>query len=1178
MAWVTPKSSKTTVFPKSLKTFVRDVTSLKRTSSGHSRARSVASVATESERAWSVVSDFDCPEEQPEHKAGISVQLFLTFEDPLEFSCNRCYNSSAEFKPSERLLRGLIRRIDHGSFELITRKDPNATSAIRTDGRPKLPRFEMTFQISQKGSLWATRTYKSYQKDAMNAKSVKEVVLSSHRLIGLFLRRHDPEFVWRDGPIRDELPEDPELSPYRVGGVQTMSCIPRSRFLEKTQTFEAIPGFKISLSITSRSQRREPPEWHKTIELESNQTTPLNLAVAEALFSNASYALEAATRLKRKTIEERHRHSCGFISGICQHYEEEATDISLCVTNNLGPKFDHLERTIKSKIVLFGDIESKESIEFFNNVESALGDALETADHTINGTNDFEFRVVELRGRGWNIDEPLVFTLGPSDSYSRRSIQAILDRVQAGVADVLRGNAATVRMSAAKRGHYILDKTLLAPRDPSTDASRWSIPSKNKAKVVDKLRRRIHQDIDMICKDTCSLDNLDESEPAAFGDLPSKVDVFGQSEFEAVQIPLPQTPSPSPAVMLDKVVGDRPSTPLSTHNRRPQTSANATTDELTNESKPPSRPRPKSFSYLKSGARIFPLVPTASSYGFSEILPPVAKQELDQPRSQSSNAVSESRTAGQDQGSISQRETESQDFAQQSSMKREASSSDLRAAQAQNFQVPSERRSSTSTLSNHKRSADELSVAPSTPSLVFGGGHSARSSLYLTTPQVQGASSNGDVDTLMSPGTPDSNNDVQLLGDATEVDSGHKISQSPTVDPASSRTPTLAKHKPIPSPLQQQDHAGGENDPVTADILEKDNPGSSPDVDSNKDNAKEMMMPNVPEADAIQDKVTEAAESLGNSQLFAGEDEAIKLEMAKESDEATSELVSARLPPFNEADVLDEVLGIGIKPKSPRSTPGQVIAIPVEVVSTDDVKTPIEPVFRNIPTPSTGFAQTRQDFDFDFSSPWSTASPYSEGSPPAFYAHLDNAIDDGPEDSRDSTNKLLIPRPPSSSLVRPLFSRIRRRSFGSAGLLGFRVGEPRLIEVGLRRAMMIPMIRGMGASPTTAMSFLNDMSQRMRRSAASEGQVELARRPHSSHGTGATLPHSDGNQGVMKRSASSGLLQDMVVLEAKAPDKTKDKKKDKGAQDRERRQGRSGSLMFLIAGATLASQMMGASK
>jgi hypothetical protein len=1191
MAWDTPKSGKATVFPSKLKTFVRDVANLKRTASGHSLARSVASVATESERAWSIASDFDCPEEQPEHRAGISVQLVLTFENPLEFSCNRCYNSSADFKPTERLLRGLIRRIDHGSFELVTRKDPNATMATRGEGLLKPKRFEMTYQISQKGTIWATRTYTSYQKDTMTAASVKEVVLSSHRLIGLFLRRHDPDFVWRDGPIRDELPDGPEVSTYRVGGTQAMNCIPRSRFLEQTQAFEAIPGFKLEIIISSRSQRRKPPEWQKILEVESKQTTPLNLSVAEALFSNASYTLEAALRLKRKTIEERHRRLCGSISASCQHYEEDATNVSLRVTNNLGPQFDHLQRTIVSKLALLGNAEAKDVVDLIHNLESALEDARDAADHIISGTNDFEFRIVELRGRGWTLDEPLVFTLGSSDSYSRRSVQAILDRVQAGVADVLKGNAATVRMSATKRGHYILDKTLLAPRDPKAEAGRWSVPSKNKTKVVDKLRRRIHQDIDMICKDTCSLDNLDDKEPAAIKDLPTKVDVFGQAEFEATKLPLPTTPSPKPTAVLQQAHEVHTMSPVVPNKQQVlETPPVEPRDTQTPAHEFSERRKPRSAAYLRSGVRVFPLVSTISSYGFTEgIATTSSPQDVQLPRDcdsvESPIIQEESHNAtpnGKDEAAsiVSATTVQSLDANQDPS----TASNPVMQEVGPEFRA---RRLSTSTQERHRNSdGEDASLAPSTPSLMFGSSHSATSSLYLYTPQTGVTASGAEVKILPAAGPPGSRDGEHEPHATDEAQHHPKFEQSSPVESSSPRFANFTKHKPMPSPLQHHNRASDEDMPSTKKIL-RDGPFS----DSESGHANVIRDPQEIEVGSREDiadessRIAEAAEILedpeNNTPIHAAEN----LQAGQSPKEVNQNLVSndeSYAPPLSSGDREgdDHVDNIGVL-GSHGDVHQQIVAIPLEIASAEEVRTPTGPGLHEIRTPSEGFAQTRQDFDFDFSSPWSAASPYSEVSQPSFYANLDDAIDDNTQDSKDDTNRLLIPRSPSSSLVRPpLPSWKRRRSFGSAGLLGFRIGEPRLIEVGLRRALMIPMIRGVGGSPMTATSFLTRIPHQGRsalfteKSAASSKALELARRPATSQGQEAPLLEPDQDQVVMKRSASSGLLQDMLLVEAE----DKSSKHDTDGVIRGSDRGRSGSLMFLIAGATLASQLMNIGK
>ncbi|KAF3012404.1 hypothetical protein E8E14_010298 [Neopestalotiopsis sp. 37M] len=1161
MAWnTTPKREKTAIFPGKFKTFVRDVAGLKRTASGNPLSSPRPSTAestapTESERAWSIASDFDCPEEQPEHKAGISVQLSLDFDDPLEFSCKRCYNSSSEFKPSERLLRGLLRRIDHGAFELITRKDPVATATTKGDGKDKPRRFQMTFEISQKGSIWATRTYSSYQKDVMTANSVKEVVLSSHRLIGLFLRRHDPDFIWRDGPFRDEIPEGPETAPYKVGGVQPMQCIPRSRFLERTQTFEALPGFKLELSITSRCQRRRPPEWHQNLEVDSEQTSPLNLAVAEALFANASHAVEGALLHRRRAVEERHRQSCGFIAAHCPHYEEDATRLNLRITNNLGPQFEHLQKVMASKLVLVTDFESKNVAELVKNLEKALQSSRDLADRAISATNDFEFRIVELSGRGWTLDEPLVFTLGPSDSYSRRSIQAILDRVQAGVADVLRGNAATVRMTAAKRGHYILDKTLLAPRDASTDAGRWSIPSKNKTKVVDKLRRRVLQDIDMICKDTCSLDNLDESEPAAIKDLPSKVDVFGQAEFEAIKIPLPGTPCPDSMARPRSPADGYATPPGSAGSLVPQSPGTA----LTNIS--PERPKPRSFAYYRDGVRAFPLISPTSSYGFIDKRAPPSSMRDDRPVD----------ALGLNQSIDGQHDTH------------QRSVQDLPTrVRVRDFAGSDTRRMSAGTSDQARHSdADEISLAPSTPSLVSGGLHSAASSLSMFTPQFHAAGSFSEMEIMQSPGTPESLRDLQSLNETIEAGSQTKLSNPiislELISPL--RRSSLTKHKHMPSPLQQQNHVSDEGVAEVKDVSQ-----GNTDIGAGTSTAHEGQASQISGNQHHESKANETNNetrvSTGNTQASA--DDAItpgeitpRAETSEDKHGHDSSLMAEpELPPSVSHVKYSDIVKKGLPTSQQTDTPQHENAT-VEV-------TPARTIYSEVRTPSEGFAQTRQELDFDFSSPWSAASPYSETSQPAFYDNLDHAVESEPEDLRSRTNnKSVIPRSLATSLVRspPLPStKTRRRSFGSAGFLGIRIGEPRLIEVGLRRALMIPMIKGMRGSPMTATSLFSNAHHQhgVRGQSASGTELGFAIRPSTAHGKGAVLFEPDSNQTNVKRSASSGMLQDLLLVEAKDNDAKREQEDAENSHEGARR--RSASPVFFMPAVTFASRLMGGSK
>lgn len=630
------------------------------------------------EPAWSTGSEESDDEQEPE-KPGLSVQLSLNFQGAMGFSCDRTYDSAIDFEASERLMRGLLRRIDHGCFELITRTDPNATKSAKGKGKEKPLRFEMVFNISQKGTVWATRTYKSYQQEPVTIETVKEIAGSSHRLIGLFIRRHDPKFVWKDGPIRDEAPEEPQTSPYHFRRVQPMTCIPRSRFLEDSQKFEAVPGFSLEIKLTSR--RRKHPDWVKALKLNSKQSTPLNLAVAEALFFDASYEVETAFRTRRGAVEDRHRSSCGLAGGSCPHYDDKATEITLKMSNNIGPEFTHLERTIHSNLGLFAHADNKDSVEFVKTLEHTLREARDTADQIIGNMNDLEFRIVQLKGKGWVLDKPLVFTVGPSNQLSRHTVKAILERVQVGVADALQGAAVMVRMTASKRGHFILDKTLIV-RALSEDGNPVAAAAhQSRKQVVGRVKRRIQEDMDMICKDTCSLDNLDDSAPSEVKHtgpaMSSKSDL---ANSQAASLHPPKTPNSE----SHRSSVAAPSSPSAT--RSPHTLATASPVKSEFSERSESAPMYRT----KSGTRAFPLIPTPTSYGFPESPKPELKRQ------------------------------------KTPSMEHES--------HPHHPQVPN--RTSSRSLSKPKQSeGDDASLAPSTPSLVSADGHSTQSSSVVFTPK-----------------------------------------------------------------------------------------------------------------------------------------------------------------------------------------------------------------------------------------------------------------------------------------------------------------------------------------------------------------------------------------------------------------------------------------------------------
>ncbi|KAI0176217.1 hypothetical protein GGR52DRAFT_350487 [Hypoxylon sp. FL1284] len=443
----------------------------------------------------------------------LAVQVTVTFDEPLNYSYSRNYEASPSLQATETLCQGLLRRIDHCCYEMITRKDATAMEYAAASGPDKPLRFEIQIDIIRGWSeIWASRTFKSYQRQPLSPEAASQVILSTHYIVGLFLRRHDDGFVWKSGPVRDDPSQEVGKFPHRAGRVQPMSCVPRFYFLERPQSFESIPGFSINFSFTSRCQRRHPPEWHTSVEVNSHQTAPLNSIGAETLFFEASYALEGAFRAERHAFEAVH-NVCASIDGCknCRHHDNDGLELRVSVANNLGPQFPNLERTIhcNSNLSFHSDVQN--CVRFVKRVESSLSRTRNDADDMISRMNDIEFRITELRGRGWTLDEPLIFILGPYKSFSQRTVTALLDRIQAGVADVLRSNAISVRMTAHKRGHFILDKTLVA-REPfeATGTPKTKAARKSKPYVIDRLRQRIERDIQLVCKDTLTVDDIEE--------------------------------------------------------------------------------------------------------------------------------------------------------------------------------------------------------------------------------------------------------------------------------------------------------------------------------------------------------------------------------------------------------------------------------------------------------------------------------------------------------------------------------------------------------------------------------------------------------------------------------------------------------------------------------------------
>ncbi|KAK0734043.1 hypothetical protein B0T26DRAFT_670378 [Lasiosphaeria miniovina] len=436
------------------------------------------------------------------------VHVEIRFTDPVIRSRYfRSYGSSPALEPSRRLCNGLLRRIERCSHELLTRKDSGALEPLRDDTKESKPlRFDMTFRIMTRGAgEWAERAYRSYQKQPLTVALTKDIILATHKMVGLYLRRHDKYFRWIDQPFYDMEPENPETTVPTHGGPLSLACIPRSRFIESSQSFEAVPGYRIELSFESRNPQRKEIEFQTVVKANSKQTAPLTLFMSEDLLWRALRAVNEGLEPRKRAFDD-HLKDCLALD--CHHADDDALSIELRITNNLGPVYSQVRRTITSKLSLFRDSEAKDCDEFLKAAEAALVDACQDTDAKINAMDDFELRILELKGVGWTLSQPAKFTVNSSASYSRRTIQAALDRVQTGISDVLRGRNVAVHISAHKRGHTVLDKAIVAHEKRGGMKEMFASPEEESSVLIARLKTRIRSDIDMVFEDTCLIDDM----------------------------------------------------------------------------------------------------------------------------------------------------------------------------------------------------------------------------------------------------------------------------------------------------------------------------------------------------------------------------------------------------------------------------------------------------------------------------------------------------------------------------------------------------------------------------------------------------------------------------------------------------------------------------------------------
>ncbi|KAL2685485.1 hypothetical protein Neosp_006584 [[Neocosmospora] mangrovei] len=443
-------------------------------------------------------------------KPGLRVHVQVKFESPIGTEHVRDYEASPQLKASDRICQALLSRLQHCSAELITRHDSTALDPLRKPHRDVKPlRYRITYRVERDGLILVEKSLRSFQEYELTHDDAREVANATDRIVGLFLVRHDPGFRWSDAA--DPEPANAESETVRpcTGRPQSTACIPRSRFANDTQSFELVSGYAIELFLRSRCATRYPENRNASIKIDSRQPSPLTLLLGEELMTRVSnLVIDPVDSCKRK-FDKRHKTCNGFEgSGGCTHTEDGAVDIMVKVRNNLGPDYTYFSHRIQTSKVLFNDPQGRDFDEFANQVKAKLEKARDMTDKSMRSLDDLTLTIRELRGKNWSVHEPLVVRLDHSVTYCRQTIEAVMERLQTGISNVLEHHEdALATMTVHKRGHLIFDGFLDgAGGDDSIPLEKFASPDLERKALEAHLKERIRSDITMLCKDTCAID------------------------------------------------------------------------------------------------------------------------------------------------------------------------------------------------------------------------------------------------------------------------------------------------------------------------------------------------------------------------------------------------------------------------------------------------------------------------------------------------------------------------------------------------------------------------------------------------------------------------------------------------------------------------------------------------
>ncbi|EGY22723.1 hypothetical protein VD0002_g962 [Verticillium dahliae] len=443
--------------------------------------------------------------------AGLTIRALIKFGPPLLANYDNIYEACRDFIPSDNICQGLLRRLEHGCHDLITRRDSSALDP--KSGRKPL-RFEAHFTITRAGVPWTTVTYRSYQKLPLDRQAAVDVAWATDRIIGTFLRRHDRGFTWQ-APDRHSI-DSRTTRPQSRHSASLFSLASQDRLVVAKQHEPFLPGYEVVLNFRSKCRSRQPVTWDRRFTIQSTQTTPLTPRLVEGFIWKLSKCIHDALDARKRDFDDS-RATCDFLEEVQDSFEDGAVFIDFKLHNCTRINNPDASRSVTSSFPLFQDSDAHDAREFAEQLNKSLTDLRDETDKALNSLDDLKLLIREISGRDHTIKNPFAVVLDSSVCYAPRTIDAALDRVQSGIAHVLYGKDVTLVMAATKRGHMVLEKTIVGrPASLNSLTSLHSLaeePQTEQEILLSSLKECIQRDIAMVILDTRSLSDMQARPP-----------------------------------------------------------------------------------------------------------------------------------------------------------------------------------------------------------------------------------------------------------------------------------------------------------------------------------------------------------------------------------------------------------------------------------------------------------------------------------------------------------------------------------------------------------------------------------------------------------------------------------------------------------------------------------------